>query len=96
MACRCGFGFRGRTRDAFAQIALRHGVAVIAGCAHCLDGSGADRLRLSFSQPAAILAEGVRRLKSAWAEYTGAVAGQDQVVAGEVVELSARRRNRAL
>lgn len=78
--------------DEFAQFALRRGVAVIAGSAHCVDGSGADRLRLAFSQPEPILVEGVRRLASAWEEFCGVAAGHDDASAPQVVELAERRR----
>lgn len=79
--------------EEFAQFALRRGVAVIAGSAHCLDGSGQDRLRLSFSQPEPVLIEGVRRLARAWQEFTGsaAVPAADT----DVVELADRRRQAA-
>ena len=56
--------------DAFAQHALRHGVAVIPGSAHCLDGAGAAHLRIAYAQPEHIIEEGVARLRSAWTEYT--------------------------
>jgi DNA-binding transcriptional MocR family regulator len=57
--------------DEFAQLALRRGVAVIPGSAHCLDGAGSDRLRIAFTHPEPVLIEGVRRLQAAWAEYVG-------------------------
>lgn len=56
--------------DEFAQSALRHGVAVIPGSAHCVDGAGTDHLRISFAQSEHVIEEGVTRLRTAWAEYT--------------------------
>ena len=56
--------------DEFAQGALRHGVAVIPGSAHCVDGTGTPYLRIAYAQPEHILEEGVARLRSAWVEYT--------------------------
>jgi DNA-binding transcriptional MocR family regulator len=82
-----------RSADEFAQFALRRGVAVIAGSAHCLDGAGEDRLRLAFSQPEAVLVEGVRRLAGAWAEFCGSASeGLGGADASPVVELAERRR----
>lgn len=57
----------GRDAGAFAQAALRHGVAVAS--AEALSGHPErhpDRLRLSFRAPPAVLEEGVRRLAAAW------------------------------
>lgn len=55
--------------SAFAQIALRHGVAVLPGAG--LDASGASRpfLRLHFQAPSGELTEVVRRLERAWGAY---------------------------
>jgi DNA-binding transcriptional MocR family regulator len=60
----------------FAQVALRHGVAVATADAlspgagstptSSSGGGHADRIRLSFAAPAAELEEGVRRLARAW------------------------------
>ncbi len=53
---------------AFAQVALRRGVAVAT--AEALSPTPErhrDRLRLSFSAPVSLLEEGVRRLAAAWA-----------------------------
>jgi hypothetical protein len=58
--------------DEFVQLALRHGVAVLGGAAHHVDGDGQDRLRIAFSQPHEVLVEGVRRLGRAWDEYCAA------------------------
>ena len=57
----------GRDAAAFAQVALRAGVAVAT--AEALSPHPErhrDRLRLSFSSPAEVLEEGVRRLAAAW------------------------------
>lgn len=56
------------TAEAFAQAALRHGVAVAtAPPLFAQPGPGAaDRLRLSFSLRPDLLEEGVRRLAAAW------------------------------
>lgn len=56
------------TAEVFAQTALRHGVAVATASALSPSGAHADRLRLSFSGPPDELAEGVKRLASAWAD----------------------------
>jgi DNA-binding transcriptional MocR family regulator len=55
--------------DAFAQVALRHGVAVVPGTLTSPTGGGTDRLRLPFVLEAAPMREGVERLARAWAAY---------------------------
>lgn len=55
--------------EAFAQVALRQGVAVATAAALSATGAHADRIRLSFSEPAEVLDEGVRRLAEAWAAF---------------------------
>jgi len=55
--------------EAFAQAALRHGVAVATAPALSPSNGHADRLRLSFSGPPALLEEGVRRLADAWEHW---------------------------
>ena len=54
----------------FAQIALRHGVAVVPGPLASPDGGGADRLRLPFVHDAETMTEGVERLARAWRAFT--------------------------
>jgi DNA-binding transcriptional MocR family regulator len=54
----------------FAQIALRHGVAVVPGPLASPDGGGADRLRLPFVHDAETMMEGVERLARAWRAFT--------------------------
>ncbi|WP_143446638.1 aminotransferase-like domain-containing protein [Kibdelosporangium aridum] len=59
----------------FAQLALRHGVAVLPGGS--LDASGASKefLRIPFLEPADVLAGAVVSLASAWREYNPGVPG---------------------
>lgn len=64
---------------AFAQVALRHGVAVTPGAAASPDGSFPERIRLCFGPPPPVLEEGVRRLAAAWAEF-GPLAASAQVL----------------
>jgi len=50
---------------------MEHGVLFVIGSAFCVDGSGQDRIRLSFSWPSPEqLREGVRRLARAMASET--------------------------
>lgn len=55
---------------AFASVALRHGVEVVAG--HSTDPSGAhdSYIRLAYTFPHQMLAEVVTRLASAWVDFT--------------------------
>ena len=55
--------------EVFAQRALRAGVAVSPGAAHCYDQERTDRLRVSFAARPEILTEGVNRLAVAWHEH---------------------------
>ncbi|RSS45412.1 PLP-dependent aminotransferase family protein [Streptomyces sp. WAC07061] len=54
---------------AFAQVALRHGVAVLPGSTMDALGGSTRMLRLHFLLPPDVLSEAVRRLAGAWAEY---------------------------
>jgi DNA-binding transcriptional MocR family regulator len=54
----------------FAQVALRHGVAVVPGPIASPDSSGTDRLRLPFVHEADTMAEGMQRLARAWRAYS--------------------------
>ncbi|MCX5391785.1 PLP-dependent aminotransferase family protein [Streptomyces sp. NBC_00094] len=54
----------------FAQLALRHGVAVLPGATTDALGGSLRHLRLHFQAPPEVLTEAVRRLAAAWAEYT--------------------------
>jgi DNA-binding transcriptional MocR family regulator len=61
----------GADASAFAQVALRHGVAVVPGALASPDGGCADRLRLPFVLDAEPMREGVERLARAWSVYSG-------------------------
>lgn len=52
--------------EQFVQRALRHGVAVSPGAAHCAGTEQTDRVRISYAPAPDVLAEGVARLASAW------------------------------
>lgn len=52
----------------FAQVALRHGVAVVPGSVNSPEGQHGDCLRLPFVAEPEILKEGVARLGRAWME----------------------------
>lgn len=54
--------------SAFAQVALRHGVAVVPGSLLSVSGGHGDHIRIAFERPDR-LDEGVRRLTAAWAAY---------------------------
>ncbi|WP_190413355.1 aminotransferase-like domain-containing protein [Streptomyces venezuelae] len=53
----------------FAQLALRHGVAVLPGATTDALGGSVRHLRLHFLLAPEVLTEAVRRLAAAWAEY---------------------------
>ncbi|KQX49555.1 MULTISPECIES: PLP-dependent aminotransferase family protein [unclassified Streptomyces] len=53
----------------FAQLALRHGVAVLPGVTTDALGGSVRHLRLHFLLPPEQLTEAVRRLAAAWEEY---------------------------
>lgn len=55
----------------FAQVALRHGVAVVPGPLASPDGGCSDYLRLPFVLEAGPMREGVERLARAWEAYGG-------------------------
>lgn len=57
------------TATEFAQVALLHGVTVVAGSALTSDGSCDDHVRLQFVQDSKSIALGVRRLAQAWQSY---------------------------
>ena len=55
----------------FAQVALRHGVAVVPGALASPTGAWSDRLRVPFVLEAGPMREGVERLAHAWDAYAG-------------------------
>ncbi|MBP2472954.1 DNA-binding transcriptional MocR family regulator [Crossiella equi] len=55
--------------SAYAQVALRHGVAVLPGDALSVAGEGARHLRIPFTGPPERITESVRRLAAAWRVY---------------------------
>ncbi|MEV1179058.1 pyridoxal phosphate-dependent aminotransferase, partial [Nonomuraea sp. NPDC049784] len=57
--------------DSFAQVALRHGVAVPPGRSFDPLGGHADRMRLHFLFPEEELSRAVNNLAAAWAVYDG-------------------------
>ncbi|WP_210324418.1 aminotransferase-like domain-containing protein [Chelatococcus reniformis] len=64
-------GLPAGTATEFAQVALLHGVTVVAGSALTSDGSGDDHVRLQFVQDSEAITLGVRRLAQAWQAYAG-------------------------
>ena len=58
----------GDTRE-FAQVALRHGVLILAGPTMSAQEQHARFLRLPFLAPADTIRQGITRLVSAWREY---------------------------
>ncbi|HEY0471559.1 MAG TPA: PLP-dependent aminotransferase family protein, partial [Kribbella sp.] len=52
----------------FAQVALRHGVEVVAGRAMDPTGEHDDHLRVPFTYPEEVTADAVDRLARAWQE----------------------------
>lgn len=57
--------------NAFAQVALRHGVAVVPGSLASPDGGCSDRLRIPYVLEGEPMREGVERLARAWDAYAG-------------------------
>jgi DNA-binding transcriptional MocR family regulator len=55
--------------DEFAEVAARHGVAVVPGPSLSVDEGNRRSLRIVFARPEPVLAEGMRRLVSAWESY---------------------------
>jgi DNA-binding transcriptional MocR family regulator len=56
--------------EAFARVALRHGVEIIGGAAFSPTDTCGDHLRLPFACDPGVMAEAVDRLAAAWAAYT--------------------------
>jgi DNA-binding transcriptional MocR family regulator len=69
----------------FAQVALRHGVAVVPGTLASPSGGFGDRLRMPFVLEAAPMREGVERLARAWDAYAGGGAKKRTAAAGVLV-----------
>jgi DNA-binding transcriptional MocR family regulator len=55
--------------DEFAEVAARHGVAIVPGTALTVDAGSRRAVRLTFARPHDVLAEGVERLAAAWEAY---------------------------
>jgi DNA-binding transcriptional MocR family regulator len=55
--------------DEFAEVALRHGVAVVPGPSLSVDEGNRRAVRLVYARPTDAIVEGVRRLTAAWASY---------------------------
>jgi DNA-binding transcriptional MocR family regulator len=62
--------------DEFAEIALRHGVAVVPGPALSVDEGNRRSLRLVFARPERDIEEGIERLAAAWDSYAPTTAGR--------------------
>ncbi|MCE7002687.1 PLP-dependent aminotransferase family protein [Kibdelosporangium philippinense] len=60
----------------FAQLALRHGVAVLPGGAMDASGASKDYLRIPFLEPSDVLAGAVESLAAAWHEYRPGAPGE--------------------
>ena len=55
--------------DEYAEVALRHGVAIVPGPSLSVDQGNRRAIRIVFARPEEALHEGVRRLATAWANY---------------------------
>jgi DNA-binding transcriptional MocR family regulator len=55
--------------DEFAEVATRHGVAIVPGTALSVDAGSRRAVRLVYARPPDVLTEGVRRLAAAWQAY---------------------------
>lgn len=62
--------------DEFAEVALRHGVAVVPGPSLSVDEGNRRCLRLVFARPESDIDRGVDRLRSAWEAYAPTTSGQ--------------------
>jgi DNA-binding transcriptional MocR family regulator len=71
---------RGTAPD-FAQVALRHGVSLVAGPVASADDSFTEYLRLPFGLEPSTMEEGVRRLARAWEAYVPLVQPEGQTMA---------------
>jgi DNA-binding transcriptional MocR family regulator len=66
------------TGDAFAAVALRHGVRVLPGSAASPDEAHVDHVRLAISPPPDRLRLAVDRLAAAWREHAGGAERPDR------------------
>ena len=57
---------------AFAQAALRHGVAITPGGANSPDGAFPEYVRICYGPPPPVLEAAARRLAAAWSDTTSA------------------------
>ena len=57
----------------YAQVALRHGIAVVPGSVASPDGTMTEYLRFPFALDPAIYEEAIPRLAQAWATYSAAL-----------------------
>ncbi len=55
--------------DEFAEVAARHGVAVVPGPSLSVDDGNRRSLRIVFTRPERVIEEGLHRLAAAWAHY---------------------------
>lgn len=60
----------------FAQVALRHGVALLEGSSLAAGQAGTEHLRLPFTPPPEVLADAVRRIEAAWLDHRNAAPGR--------------------
>jgi DNA-binding transcriptional MocR family regulator len=63
-----------------AQLALRHGVSLLAGPAISADGGNAAFLRLVYVHPPGVIAEAVARLARAWDAYAPLALPEDRAL----------------
>ena len=59
--------------EEFAEVAARHGVAIVPGPALSVDEGNRRGIRVVFARDEEILVEGVRRLTAAWGSYAPSV-----------------------
>jgi DNA-binding transcriptional MocR family regulator len=55
--------------DELAEVAMRHGVAIVPGPSLSVDEGNRRFVRIVFARPEPVLVEGIRRLAAAWASY---------------------------
>ncbi len=55
--------------DELAEVALRHGVAIVPGPSLSVDDGNRRSLRIVYTRPQAVIEEGLRRLVAAWHGY---------------------------